>query len=163
MQIIQNKKKKFVNTIMAGVMALSLGACEGGDGEVLGTLIGGALGVWAGTSIGSGGGEDLALGYMGGVIGASIGNSVGRKMDEHDRMMERLAYQEALETSRSGTRSTWYNPDTGNSGSIVPKPAYQAENRYCREYTQTVTIAGKTEKAYGKACRMPDGSWKISS
>jgi surface antigen len=24
-----------------------------------------------------------------------------------------------------------------------------------------VTIVGKTERAYGTACRQPDGSWKI--
>jgi surface antigen len=161
MQKIQNKPKKLTNALMAGVMALSLGACDN-EGEVLGTLIGGALGAWAGTEIGGNAGEDLMLGYMGAAIGASIGNSVGRKMDEHDRMMQRLAYQEALETSRSGRRSTWYNPDSGNSGSITPKAAYKKDNRYCREYTQTVTIAGNTENAYGTACRMPDGSWKIS-
>ena len=32
---------------------------------------------------------------------------------------------------------------------------------YCREYQHTVTIDGKQEKAYGTACRQPDGSWKI--
>ena len=31
----------------------------------------------------------------------------------------------------------------------------------CREYQRTVTIDGKTETAYGTACRQPDGSWKI--
>ena len=30
----------------------------------------------------------------------------------------------------------------------------------CREFQQTITIGGKTEKAYGTACRQPDGTWK---
>lgn len=32
---------------------------------------------------------------------------------------------------------------------------------YCREYTQTVTIGGKTQKGYGTACLQPDGSWRM--
>jgi surface antigen len=34
---------------------------------------------------------------------------------------------------------------------------------YCREFQQTVTIGGKTESAYGTACRQPDGTWKVVS
>ena len=30
------------------------------------------------------------------------------------------------------------------------------------EYTQTVTIDGKTRQAYGTACRQPDGSWTLA-
>jgi len=30
----------------------------------------------------------------------------------------------------------------------------------CREYQTTIMIGGKREKAYGKACRQPDGTWK---
>jgi hypothetical protein len=32
---------------------------------------------------------------------------------------------------------------------------------YCREYNQTLTIAGKTQKGYGMACLQPDGSWEL--
>lgn len=35
--------------------------------------------------------------------------------------------------------------------------------QYCREYIQTVTIAGKTQKGYGTACLQPDGSWRIAA
>jgi hypothetical protein len=31
----------------------------------------------------------------------------------------------------------------------------------CREFQQTITINGKTEKAYGTACRQADGTWRI--
>lgn len=30
----------------------------------------------------------------------------------------------------------------------------------CREYQTTITIDGKPQKAYGRACRQPDGTWK---
>lgn len=40
--------------------------------------------------------------------------------------------------------------------------AYQsAKGQYCREYQKTVTIGGREERAYGTACRMPDGHWQI--
>ena len=53
-------------------------------------------------------------------------------------------------------------PDSGNSGTVKPQPSYQnASGQYCREYQQTITVDGKTETAYGTACRQPDGSWKI--
>jgi len=31
----------------------------------------------------------------------------------------------------------------------------------CREYQQTITVGGRTERAYGTACKQADGSWKI--
>lgn len=31
----------------------------------------------------------------------------------------------------------------------------------CREYTVPITVGGRAETAYGKACRQPDGSWQI--
>lgn len=34
---------------------------------------------------------------------------------------------------------------------------------YCREYTQSLTIAGKTQKGYGTACLQPDGSWELQN
>lgn len=30
----------------------------------------------------------------------------------------------------------------------------------CREFQETVMIGGKPQKAYGTACRQPDGTWK---
>lgn len=79
-------------------------------------------------------------------------------------MMADQAYYTALEDTRSGEEARWHNPDSGNSGYYVPEPAYQnEEGNYCREYTQNITIDGETERAYGRACRMPDGSWQIVS
>jgi len=35
--------------------------------------------------------------------------------------------------------------------------------RYCREFQQEVKIGGVKERAYGTACRNPDGSWEVVS
>jgi surface antigen len=44
---------------------------------------------------------------------------------------------------------------------VTPVRTYQAGGTYCREFQSNVTIDGKPDKAYGTACRQPDGSWKV--
>ena len=69
--------------------------------------------------------------------------------------------QQALEASPSGTVTQWKNPD-GATSTFVPQPAFQTSaGQICREFQQTVTIAGRPQQAYGTACRQPDGSWKL--
>jgi surface antigen len=67
----------------------------------------------------------------------------------------------ALEAGPSGHPARWINPDSGHYGSVVPQPAFQQGGLQCREYTQTINVGGRTEQAYGTACRQQDGSWQI--
>ena len=54
------------------------------------------------------------------------------------------------------------NPDTGNSGPITPTKYYQnSAGQPCREYTQTVEVSGRSETAYGTACRDASGAWRL--
>ena len=77
------------------------------------------------------------------LAGAWLGGSIGRRLDEADRQQMEISTQQALETSKSGYQSEWINPDSGNQGTVTPEPAYQnADGQNCREFTQTVTIAG---------------------
>lgn len=39
----------------------------------------------------------------------------------------------------------------------------RAEHGPCREYTKTISIGGRLEVGYGRACRQPDGAWEIVS
>lgn len=148
--------------ILAGVLALT--ACEPGSKQGFGTLLGAIGGAAIGSALGDNGdGTTHFFAVAAGTLaGAAIGSSIGRSLDEADRWTMEQNRQIALESYPSGQTSTWYNPDTGNSGSYQPQPAYQdTTGAYCREYQQTITIGGKTEEAYGKACRQPDGTWKI--
>lgn len=43
----------------------------------------------------------------------------------------------------------------------APAHARGGDDEYCREYTRTVYIGGRTQEAYGTACYQPDGSWMI--
>jgi len=90
---------------------------------------------------------------LGALAGAYAGRSIVRKLDEADQHKMYQATQSSLETGVSGTTSTWYNPDSDNSGIVTPQPACdRREGQYCREYQQTLTIGGEAEIAYGTAC-----------
>ena len=70
--------------------------------------------------------------------------------------------QTALETNQAGQTSSWRNPDSGHGGSVTPTRTYRtAQGNNCREYEQTVNIGGKTQTAYGRACRDADGTWRL--
>ena len=93
-----------------------------------------------------------------------LGGAVGDRMDAADRRYATQAASRALESNRSGTPTTWRNPDSGNHGTIKPVRTYQKPSgQYCREYQQKVIIGGKEHDSYGTACRMPDGSWKVQN
>lgn len=151
---------KIKNTLMVGVVALGLAACQSGPKAQLGGLLGAGGGALAGSQIGSGKGQltAVAIGALGGML---LGNSIGNSLDELDQMKMSNTTQRTLEVVRDGQTSTWQNPNSGNSGSVVPLRTYQAAGSYCREFQQTVTVGGQQQSAYGTACRQPDGTWKI--
>ncbi len=157
---------KFSLRIGAALVALvALSGCassyQGGQKQGLGTLIGGAAGAVAGAQFGDGSGR-LAMTALGTLAGAVIGNSFGESLDRADRQYAGRAQQVALEHKPNGSNTTWRNPDSGHYGTIKPTQTYRSRSgEYCREYQHTVVIGGRTEDAYGRACRQPDGSWEI--
>lgn len=150
-------------SILLLIPALILSGCATpmGPKESAGTFIGGAGGALIGSQFGGGKGRLVGV-AIGTLAGALIGQEIGRSLDQADRLAMENTAQESLEYSRTGRSRTWRNPDSGHSGSFTPTRTYRGEEgRYCREYTQTVMIGGEEHKAYGTACRQPDGSWKI--
>ncbi len=163
------KIKKF---IAASLSVLMLASCapqgQGGNTggikkEHIGGIGGAVAGAWLGSNVGKGKGNIAAI-AAGTLLGAYLGKEVGASLDRADLAYYNQTSQYALESAPTGTTSTWKNPDSGNYGTITPTETYQADSgKYCREYSQTITVGGKTEKAYGTACRQPDGSWEIQS
>ncbi|MDX2074440.1 MAG: RT0821/Lpp0805 family surface protein [Alphaproteobacteria bacterium] len=132
-----------VNKADVGTLAGAIG------GGIIGSNIGGGKGAIAGTIAGT-------------LLGGALGRSIGTSLDNADRAAYSQASQRALETAQPGQSLPWSNPNSGNSGSITPKGYYRnAQGDYCREYTQTIKVGGKTEQGFGTACRAPDGTWKI--
>ena len=148
-----------------GIAALALAACSEtmGQKEGIGTLLGAVAGGVAGSQVGKGRGQLVATG-VGTLLGAVIGGEIGKSLDRADQLAMQHETQNTLETAPSGTTNTWHNPDSGNSGTVTPTKTYQqGDGTYCREFQQTVTVGGKTQDAFGTACRQPDGSWQIVS
>ena len=146
---------------VALILALSACAEDQGAKQTGGTLIGAGLGALVGSQIGGGTGQLVAV-AVGALAGAYVGGEVGKSLDRADKLSMERTSQRALESNRTGQTSSWQNPDSGHSGTLTPTQTYQsAAGTDCREYQQTVTIDGKTERAHGRACREPDGTWKI--
>lgn len=138
-----------------------VGCTNTGPKELGGTLVGAGVGGLVGSQIGGGTGQVVATG-LGVLIGGLVGSEVGRSLDRADRLEMEQATQRSLESAPSGQVTTWRNPDTGHSGTVEPVRTYEtSQGAYCREFQQTISVGGKVEKAYGTACRQPDGTWKI--
>ena len=153
----ESRSAKVLACTVLAVFVLS--ACEtAGPKTGIGAMTGAAAGGLIGAAAGGG-----TTGIIGGVLlGGLLGGALGNALDQRDRRLANEAYQHSLESGRTGSASTWRNPDSGHSGTITPTRTYQdAGGQHCREFQQTVTVGGEVEEAYGTACRQPDGSWKI--
>ena len=151
-----------MRTLVVMLAAVVFAGCGQIPKEEVGAIVGAGLGGLAGSFIGDGGGKLVAVG-VGTMLGAIMGGEVGKSLDRADKLALAQAQHDALENGASGSSTTWQNPDSGNSGEIVPQPAYQqADGTYCREFQQTVIVGAEMQAAYGTACRQPDGTWKLS-
>lgn len=145
------------------VLVLSLlGACaeEYGQKQAVGGILGGVGGAVAGAQFGSGRGN-LAATAVGTLLGAYLGSEVGRSLDRADQMAASQAASRA-HNAPVGQTISWNNPESGNFGSYTPmRDGRDQQGNLCREYQSTITVQGRTEKAFGTACRQADGSWRI--
>lgn len=80
--------------------------------------------------------------------------------EEQQRVHE--AAQIAATNAPIGERVIW-SEGRANGMVVATREGTSTSGRYCREFQQRVSIGGKTEEAYGTACRRPDGSWEVVS
>ena len=76
---------------------------------------------------------------------------------------QQRTYEDAqIRAASAPIGQTIYWNDAGAAGTVTAvRDGTSSQNRYCREFQQTVTVGGGTEQAYGTACRQPDGAWEI--
>ena len=152
------------NITLSVIILITLSACTSlpGSNQTQGTVAGGAIGALLGSTIGDGRGTVWAT-AAGAIGGALVGSHIGKRLDERDQVIMQKATYSALEHSKSDSKTSWNNPNSGNMGSITPTRTFEmADGSYCREYTSMVEVSGESETAYGTACRQNDGSWKIT-
>ena len=68
----------------------------------------------------------------------------------------------ALQFGRVGAPRNWQG-DKGQSGAVSVGPYVRVNLIDCRDFTNTVTIAGTSYVKKGTACREADGSWTVSA
>ena len=148
--------------LAAALLPFALAACVGPAAPGPKTQIGAAGGAAAGGLLGAAlGGEPEGI-IAGVLLGGLLGGALGNALDDADREYAMRNSYYALERAPTGTSSTWRNPDTGHSGTLTPTRTFEtSQGGYCREFQQTVRVGGRSERAYGTACREPDGSWRI--
>ncbi|WP_244148831.1 RT0821/Lpp0805 family surface protein [Desulfonatronum thioautotrophicum] len=158
----RSMQKALTMLAILALLAAGCGGAHGGAGsgqinQIGGGLLGGIGGGIAGAQIGAGSGRVAAI-IGGTILGAALGSYVGGYMDRMDQQQ----VTRTLETQPTGQTSQWRNPDTGNNFRVTPVNTFQrTDGQYCREFVTEVEVGGRIEQAYGTACRMPDGSWKI--
>ncbi len=149
--------KKFLLGLIAASFVLLLAGCDRTwSNEDIGTATGATAGGVLGGLLFHG--DAKIPGIIGGaVIGGILGNRIGNRMDYQDR----VNMNHAIVNTPQGQTATWTNQQTHTTYQVTPTRTYQSHDQYCREFQTKVTIDGKQQDAYGRACRKPDGSWEV--
>ena len=152
------------NVVITTVLATTL--LTGCAGTYNKATTGAALGAITGSALAYGLGKDSSKKNLwliaGAAAGGLIGNNIGAKLDARDRLLLGEPLQQTMEHGPTNSVGSWSNPDSGNSGTVTPTQTMMSANSQpCREFQTTVNIGGELSQAFGTACRMVDGSWKI--
>lgn len=107
-------------------------------------------------TVGAGTAADAIAGTL---AGGHFGNRLGSGFDETARQAAASAERRAL---ADNAPTDWSDPLSGTSGRVRPLRSFtDAAGRECREYSQTVRIAGRSQSDTGIACLQSAGNWSL--
>lgn len=133
-----------------------------GNKQLIGGGTGAVLGGLAGSQFGKGSGQLVGVG-VGALLGTLVGSSIGKSLDKADLAYAQQAHQQAY-SAPIGQTINWNNPQTGHYGNVTPlRDGTSTAGRYCREYSQTIYVDGRSETGRGTACQNSDGTWQITN
>lgn len=106
----------------------------------------------------------LTLGLTGCVgLGKSAAQKLFGKKETTPTEKITAAQEEAISLVHGGSPGTpimWTDATSGIRGALVPDSGADVPNG-CRQYQQTVILAGETLQGQIVACSQKDGSWKL--
>ncbi len=142
------------------LLSISLVACSSNTQSTntgIGAGTGAILGGLAGSAIGQGTGQIVAIG-VGAVAGALMGGYVGHNMDSSDKQ----TMNNAMDKNKPYQSTSWNNKTTGGKYKIRPTSTTMSYQNYtnCRKYHTAGAINGKKQHVDGIACRQTNGSWQ---
>ena len=85
---------------------------------------------------------------------------IGRELDEQDRERAQLAARQSIQSTPTGSTSSWVNPDSGNPGTYTPTSEAFANNEglNCRQVRQTIVNEGQEQTEDITICENADGT-----
>jgi surface antigen len=126
-----------------GAPASTTGLPSGGSGATVAT-------VGAGTAADS---------IAGTLAGSAFANRLGNRFAVTARQAAATAERRAL---ADNAPADWRDAISGTSGQVRPMRSFtDAAGRECREYSQTVNIAGRSQSDTGIACLQSAGNWSL--
>jgi len=144
--------KKVNAVVMVLALMAPLASCTG---QYTKGQSGAVMGAAGGAVVGQAIGRDTEATLIGAAVGTMLGYIVGNEMDKYDREQLNNVY----ETGPSGRQTSWRNPDSGNSYTVIPQPAVQSSSGTCRKAEIQAIIDGRRETTYSTACRDASGRW----
>lgn len=148
--------KTVLMTASAAVLVMNLTACTPGNNTPGSTLTGAAAGGLIGGLLSRGSGFGIVAGAL---VGGAAGYIVGRQMDAQDR----ANMQAAIINTPVDEDARWTNERTNMTYVVTPVENYHSNGMYCRRYKTRIFINGRWETAFGRACKGPNGNWRIMS
>ena len=159
--------KRSIFGVMAVALMISIAAPASAQNKsLIGLLLGAAGGGFAGSQFGKGNGK-LAFTALGTLLGAGAGQSVGTSLDRADTLFTTRpqaiqSQQQYPQYNSQGISQPYANVQSRYSPAPYAPPPVQrgCASGYTREYTTSINVGGRKVPAWGRACYMPDGSWR---
>jgi surface antigen len=84
-------------------------------------------------------------------------------LSDADRAFMTRQIDHTLETAPARLPVTWQNPDGGADVTLTVTHMFQqADNSYCRDFTETLATKGHSQTIRATACRRTDGTWQMT-
>lgn len=102
----------------------------------------------------------LLTGFITGCVSQTTKPPLYTQMTDQDVVLADASLQHSLERTVSANRTDWYNPKSGNGGSITPTKTFKhKDGYYCRYYNELIRISDQLQSYEEVACRSTDGTW----